>query len=207
LISASSDATVEQDNLAAALAAANDGLVPLHAAGIERHGLVIALAGPSGAGKSTLAAAAVLAGCGYVADEVTAVRPSDLAVRPFHRPIGLRRGGAEALGIELPPGFRGSGPTPYLWDVTSWGRMSAGGRLAGILIVTRANGEPALIELAPAAALAEISQHTVIPDDRLRPAFAGLDQIVRVVPVVRARFATPTEGVALIDTLLARSGE
>ena len=67
--------------------------VPLHAAGVRTDGGgVIALAGSSGAGKSTLGAAAMLAGWGFLAEEIAAVDPVSLAVRPYHRPVGLRRG-------------------------------------------------------------------------------------------------------------------
>ena len=74
------------------------GCVPLHGSAIDSVAGVIVLAGRSMAGKSTLAAAAVLAGYPYVADELAAISPDDFTVRPYHRPIGLRRGGASAIG-------------------------------------------------------------------------------------------------------------
>lgn len=191
---------LEQANLQAARDAV--GSVPLHASAVERDRAVVALAGVSGAGKSTLCAAAVLAGWGYVADEVTAVAPTDLAVRPFHRPIGLRPGGAAALGIEHPgTGSCANGVFP--WEVTGRGRLADGGTLAAIVLVTRIGGGPVgLDDVALPAAMSELTQHTVIPDDQLAEAFRGLDAIVRRVPIRRLTYDTPADGVALLDALL-----
>jgi hypothetical protein len=188
---------LEEANLEAARAAV--GHVPLHAASVEQAGAVVALAGRSRAGKSTLAAAAVLAGYGYVADEITAVSPADLSVRPFHRPIGLRRGGAAAIGVTYPESDDGRYDQVYPWDVDDELTRSPGGALVGIVLVEWGGAhEPLLADVAPARALAELSQHTVIPDDQLAPAFGGLDAIVRRVPIARMQYRTTSEGLSLL---------
>jgi hypothetical protein len=179
--------------------------VPLHASAIDTMAGVIALAGQSGSGKSTLTAAAVLAGYGYVADEITAVSPSDLGVRSFHRPIGLRRGGAEAIGIPYPDAPAGRYDSIYPWVVEGHGVLSPGGRLAGIVIVDRlGEGGPSLADVDGPQALVELSQHTVIPDDRLETAFGQLDSIVRSVPVVRMTYCTTEESLSLLEQLVER---
>jgi hypothetical protein len=194
---------LEEANLAAARAAA--GHVPLHAASIEQAGAVVAFAGRSRAGKSTLAAAAVLAGYGYVADEITAVSPSDLTVRPFHRPIGLRRGGAAAIGVEYPDSDDGRYDQVYPWDVDDQLTRSSGGVLVGIVLVEWGDhDEPRLADVAPARALVELSQHTVIPDEQLVPAFDGLDSIVRRVPIARMQYRTTAEGLDLLAEAMQR---
>jgi hypothetical protein len=196
-------AELEALNLEAARKAV--GCVPLHAASIDTSSGVIALAGQSGAGKSTLAAAAVLAGYGYVADEISAVSPDDLVVRPFHRPIGLRRGGAEAIGIPYPASSDGRSDDVYPWNVAGHGELSPGGPLVGIVLVERTGrGTPSLADVIAAQALAALSQHTVIHDDDLAAGFAALDRIVRSVPVVRMTYTTTDESLALLGQLVER---
>ncbi len=194
---------LEEANLEAARAAV--GHVPLHAASVEQDGWVVALAGRSRAGKSTLAAAAVLAGYGYVADEITAVSPTDLTVRPFHRPIGLRRGGAAAVGVTYPESDDGRYDQVYPWEVGENRTLSPGGTLVGIVLVEWGDDhEPLLEDVAPPRGLVELSQHTVIPDDQLAPAFGGLDAIVRRVPIARMRYGTTAQGLDLLAEAVRR---
>ena len=196
-------AELEALNLEAARGAV--GCVPLHAASIETSAGVIALAGQSGAGKSTLAAAAVLIGYGYVADEISSVSPDDLFVHPFHRSIGLRRGGAEAIGISYPESPDGRYDVVYPWDVAEHGALSSGGTLIGIVLVNRGGeGSPSLADVDVPHALVELCQHTVIPDDHLGDAFGFLDSIVRTVPVVRMTYASTTESLDLLAQLVDR---
>jgi hypothetical protein len=58
-------------------------------------------------------------------------------VRPFHRPIGLRRGGAEAIGVPYPEPSDGRFDVVYPWDVSGHGELSLGGQPAGIVVVNR----------------------------------------------------------------------
>ena len=204
---------VKATDLKAELEAANRlaartavGRVPLHAAAIETTAGVIAFTGPSGAGKSTLTAAAVRAGYGYVADEITAVSPHDLSVIPFHRPIGLRRGGARAIGVEYPDVSDGRYDYVYPYAVEGHGQRSAGGTLAGIAIVDRLGEEwPAIADLDGPQALVELCEHAVVDDDDDLPdAFARLDTIVRAVPVVRMTYRTTEQSLTLLAELVER---
>lgn len=202
-MSASSDLRDELDAANQAAIDAAPGCVPLHAAAIETTAGVIAIAGQSGAGKSTLCAAAVLAGYPYVADEIAAVSPDDLHVHPFHRPIGLRRGGAAAIGVEYPESADGRYDFVYPWPVA--GALSNGGRLVGIVLVDRTDElAPALSIVEGPAALLELSQHTVIADELLGVGFMSLDRIVRAVPIARLTYDTAPQALALVAELVER---
>ncbi len=190
---------LKQANIQHASRSMADGFVPLHASAVDTAAGVVALSGRSGAGKSTFAAAAVQAGWLYVADEIAAVRPEDLTVASFHRPIGLRRGGAEVLGIEI-----GSHVSSMSMSVDPI-RRSPGGRLAAVaLLDRRPDGAGRIARLADAAALSELAQHMVIPDGHLASSFAGLDRIVRATTVVRFHYDSVAAGLDLLAELVER---
>lgn len=178
------------------------GRTCLHAGAVETSRGVVAFVGRSGAGKSTLTAAAVRSGFGFVADEVTAIDTSSLAVTPYHRPIGLRRGGAKALGRTVPDTPDGRFQLVYPWNVPM-GARSCGGVLTLLALVQRSSGEEVVAEVRPAAALAELTEHLVADDDRVVAGFDALDSIVRRVPVVRLRYETPAAGIALVRQIVS----
>ncbi|RZJ85222.1 MAG: HprK-related kinase A [Massilia sp.] len=66
------------------------GYLIIHAAVLQRGNASVILPAPPGSGKSTLCAA--LASCGWrlLSDELTLVRPSDLALVPLARPVSLK---------------------------------------------------------------------------------------------------------------------
>lgn len=177
--------------------------IPLHAAAVtDRSGGVVPLVGPSGAGKSTLAAAAVTGGWGFVADEVTAVDPTDLAARSYHRPIGLRRRGAAAIGIEYPDDEWFDSVLPW---VVGMDARRPGGVVIGVVIVDRNDDRTEITDVAPARALVELIGNTVVPDERrIVEVFRRLDELVRCVPTVRVSYRTPAEGVAALSELAGR---
>lgn len=190
---------LEHVNRAAAISAGD--AVPLHGAAVEApDGRVVVLAGSSGSGKSTLCAAAVLHGWRLVAEEVASVDPTTLAVRPYHRPIGLRPGGAAAIGI-VPPA------QPFFSEVYPWcpaaTSRSDGGPLTAVALVSRGSGRTDPSLLAPAPALTELIRHVVIPhDERVAVGFHRLADLVRAVPVRRLVYDTPDQGVAALEELL-----
>jgi hypothetical protein len=173
--------------------------VPLHAASVVVDGVAVAVAGESGSGKSTLAAAAVLAGHELVADEVSAVTP-ELEVRPYHRPVGLRRGGAAALGVDIPETDDERFGRVYPWRPGS--PLSSGAPLAGVVLVGRVPGPPTTEPVRPALALAELMHHTIAGDERLVPLFRQVEDLVRRVPVARLTYDDPGDGVAVLRDLV-----
>jgi HprK-related kinase A len=62
----------------------------IHAAVLERHGCAVILPAPPGSGKSTLCAALASRGWRLLSDEMTLVRPADLALVPMPRPVSLK---------------------------------------------------------------------------------------------------------------------
>jgi hypothetical protein len=151
----------------------------LHAAAVDVGAGVVAICGVSGAGKTTLAAACVRRGAGYVADEVCATRPTDLHVRPYHRPLGLRPEGATAIGQVVGPDG-GWLPDDIL--------LSQGGPLIAVVMVDRQHADGSRVRVdavRPAAALVELTSLTLQPCGVEAEMFTRLDQLVRRVPVAR----------------------
>lgn len=188
----------------AAAEAVRNGRVPMHAAAIEISRTAVALAGESGSGKSTLCAAAVLSGHRFIADEITAVSPTDRTVAPYHRPIGLRSGGSDALGLAFPDDRRGIPGAVHPFPVDDPASRSDGGTLALIVLVRWHPGQGCTIaDVEPAAALAELSQHIVVDDDAIEMAFHGLALLVRTVPIRRLTYDDPFEGVRCLEAEVA----
>lgn len=66
------------------------GYLIFHAAVLERGNAGVILPAPPGSGKSTLCAALVSRGWRLLSDEMTLVRPQDLALVPVPRPVSLK---------------------------------------------------------------------------------------------------------------------
>jgi hypothetical protein len=192
----------DRDALAAAAAVAA-GRIPFHGAAVARGEHVMVLTGQSGSGKSTLAAAAALAGWGYVADEVAPVDPSTRLVSAYHRPIGLRRQAAQALGLPFPANRTVPG------DAVDWSvpaeLHSAGGTLHTLVVAWWDHDDDAVdtvTVLDPAQAMVELLQHLVAEDAHLTACFSGIEHLVHRVPVARLVYTSPAAGVAALDALL-----
>lgn len=160
---------------------------PLHAGVFAVGGRAVALAGRSGAGKSTLLAAAVQAGHEFVAEEVAAVTDTG-GVRRYPRPIGLRAGGAAALGIEVPGGADGEFGAVYPWRPPSASETDALLLpLSLIALVTRRPGPTEIDPVRPADALRRLTDLTIGGGDAV-VLFRRLEQLVRTVDVVELAF-------------------
>jgi energy-coupling factor transporter ATP-binding protein EcfA2 len=176
-------------NRVAAASMADDCLV-LHAgaftvpdaAGARR---AVALCGQSGAGKSTATAAATLLGHPYVADEVCAVDPDTWRVHRYLRPIGLRAGGAAALGLDH-ASCDGEGPPDKIWHAPLAAEHDP--QLGLVVLVERRSGPTVLEVLGQAEALELLVQHTLGTEGRERLTFRRAEQLVRSVAVARIRF-------------------
>lgn len=111
-----------------------------HGGAVEREGVVIALLAPSGRGKSTLAAALVQRGWAYLSDELVTVDPRTHWVDPFPKALDLSEDSLDLLGApdaltRLAPGKRQILPTAL-------GRVSAGGRLGLVVVLTDESQHP-----------------------------------------------------------------
>jgi hypothetical protein len=90
------------------------GLVLVHAAGLVRDGVGVILAAESEAGKTTLAAGLVRRGFDYLTDEAVAIRPENLALEPFAKPLSIDRGSWHVLA-DLEPDVE-EAVRPFLHD-------------------------------------------------------------------------------------------
>lgn len=68
------------------------GLVRLHAAGAARGGRAVVLPAPMEYGKTTLVAGLVKAGLDYLSDEVVALDPATLSIRPYPKALSVDPG-------------------------------------------------------------------------------------------------------------------
>lgn len=152
----------------------------LHGGVLEIDGRAVALVGHSGAGKTTLTAAGVLAGHGFVADEVCAVAP-DGTVRTFHRPLGLRERGAAALGV--PVSRHRADHLVQLTPASRLGRLAGPCPLAMVAMVRRGAGPARVDLLDQAPALVELCNLTLGAQGSERTMFHRLATLVREVPV------------------------
>lgn len=198
------DEELDDRDAICAEAAIRHGSIPFHGAAIDADAGVVVLAGVSGSGKSTLALAAALAGWGYVADEIAAVDPDTLQASPYHRPVGLRRQGADALGLHFPPERTVPGD-PVDWPVEP-GRRSPGGAVSLIALVKWDRDAPTTCDcVTTSQAMVELMQHLAVHDDHLAWCFRAVERIVRTVPVVRLSYDEPAAGLDALAAHLARS--
>jgi hypothetical protein len=188
-------------NQHAARVAAAAGNVVLHGGAVDVGSRAVAFVGHSGAGKSTMTAAMARAGHHYLADEVVAVA-GDLEVRPFHRPIGLRRGGAESLGVAVPAGPYGQ-VHPYVVGTSAL--LGTGSRLAAVLLLERNDLDavkPRIVPMTPGQALFRLANQTLGATGLERAMFQRLDWLVRRLPVYELHYADLDAAVAEVEGLL-----
>lgn len=77
-------------------------LLLFHASAVEHAGRALVFPGPMGSGKTTLVAGLVQRGLGYLTDEVVAIDPVTLMVRPYPKPLGVDPGSWEVLAALRP---------------------------------------------------------------------------------------------------------
>ncbi len=186
-------------NLYAAGVAARDGMTVLHGGAVDIGGRAVAFVGHSGAGKSTFTAAMSRAGHGYLADEVVAV--DDLVVQQFHRPIGLRAGGADTIGVDL---LDGVDAPVHPYRVGAHGVLGSATPLAAVVLLRRSDDRaepPRLERIGPAQALFELTNQTLGATDLERSMFLRLDRLVRRVPVHQLHYTDLIAAIGLVESL------
>lgn len=176
--------------------AANTDAV-LHASAIDIGGTVVAIVGPVVAGKSTLLLEAARRGHGYVADDVVAIR-SDLTVRPFHRPVGVRLEVADELGVQVPAGPYRDG---YPLVLSAGHRLSEGGRLGLLVLARRADGL-ASDRHSPSWGLMMLANGALRAEGHERAMFRRLAAVVAEVPVLTVWFDQVGPAVDLVEQSL-----
>ena len=130
--------------------------IPIHAAALVRDRKAVVLCGPSSAGKSTLAAWLTHRGWGFLTDEVGLLdisEPAMTVVRPFWRPVGVRRGGPIDAIVDAP-----GEESEVLVPATRIGALGGEAPLAALVCPTYAKGAIGeLTKLSPAEALATVA--------------------------------------------------
>ena len=163
----------------------------LHAGTFTVGDVAVAVVGASGAGKSTTVAAAVLRGHGYLSDEVGSIDMAAWHVQPYHRPIGLRAAGAQAIGVEVPPPVDRYGFV-YPWRPT--GSTGPSGKLAGsaplgmVVFLQRRPGPVEVCAVRPAEALVRLSGVSLAAAGRERVLFRRFEKLARVIKVIEVRY-------------------
>lgn len=175
------------------------GHAVLHGGAVAIAGVVVAVVGHSGAGKSTLTTALTQHGHPFVADEVVAVGDG-LGVAPFHRPIGLRAGGAARLGVGV-----ADGPYEQTFPYHVAGPLGGGEPLALVAILRRCDDpiDARFDDLTEAEALFALSNQTLGATEFERNVFRRLDRLVRRVRTVELHYHDVADAVALLETFAA----
>jgi hypothetical protein len=156
--------------------------VHLHGAALVHDGRALVLAGQSRAGKSTLAGWLTHRGWGFLTDEAALVDPETLTVRPYWRPIGVRRPGP--LDAVIGEGGAEARATDVLVPASTLGALASPAPIACIAFPSLERNEPVgLTPVSPAAALMELTQHFpgLIAGGR-----SGFRRLARLVEAVRA---------------------
>ncbi|CAB4323187.1 unannotated protein [freshwater metagenome] len=177
--------------------ASNTGSIMLHAGAVEFGGSVVVVAGQSGRGKSTLTAALVQSGGGYVTDELVMIDPSDLQVRPYPKALDLGPRSLELLGLPLDDGFV---VDKRHVPVGELGEVSAGGRVAALILLEPENSEEQL--LGDVDAVTELLSHVFAATHTMPDSMTALARLCRSVPVLRLPRSTPESGVERIKQAL-----
>jgi HprK-related kinase A len=102
-----------------AIAASCHQWFTIHAASIERNGLVAILPAPPGSGKSTLCTALALRGWRLLSDELTLINPHTMAASALARPINLKNSSIDLIRAFEPTSAWG----PVTYD-TAKGRVT-----------------------------------------------------------------------------------
>ena len=159
--------------------------VLVHAGALELRGRAVLVVGASGAGKSTATASLVMAGLGYLTDDMTAVGPDGLLTGAA-KPIGLRAPSLELLGLEHRD--LQQPPAEYLVDddrqrfvaASSLGASVVSSAEPGLVVFLSAElpaGDAA--EVRRPMALARLSEYAFDLDRRGGPGFEALAEMVR----------------------------
>ncbi len=183
--------------------ATQSGWAVLHGGVVSIDGLAIAVVGHSGAGKSTLTTALTRRGHRYVADEVVAIR-DDGSVAPFHRPIGLRWGGAQHIDVHVP-----DGPYEHVMPYHVPGPLGGGEPLRLIAILRRTD-EPTTArfeDLNEARALFVLANQTLGASDVERDVFWRLDRLVRSVRTVELHYSDVADAIELLESFASGSAD
>ena len=182
-------------------------IVPLHAAAVERDGVVVVLAGPPRAGKTTLLLDLLECGWLLVTDDLVPLDPATLTATPFPKPLSVRdpeRWARLAGGWDVPDWL----PPPAtvgLLPATAVPCSTLEEYSPGVLVFPtfEPGAEPAIDPLSPAAVVAWAADnlHTRPPGAAgVLPALARLGQRTRG---YRVTYGSTENALELMEKCLA----
>ena len=205
-------------NQRAARSVWSGGSIPLHASTVTTPGGAIVIAGPSHSGKSTLAAAFSLVGgerTAFLADEMTALDPTELVVTPYGKPAALRSPALDLLAPLVPrlqqPGSRFERDERFVPPSELGRRRAAPTRVAAIVFPrftdprsgpVRSGPVPTgvtlpaarLASVRPGEALTRLMRLTLANVSVDTATFRSLERLVRHVPAHDLTFTDATRG-------------
>ncbi len=175
----------------------------VHGGTVVHEGRGILVYGPSFAGKSTMIGALVGAGCGFLSDESAAIDPGSARVHGWPKPLSLRQGALELLGLVDP---EDSTPVPLQFPATELGSGAVVTETAIHLMIETAYDEGVstqLDEVHPADAAVRLAANSL---DLPRFARGGMAVLGRLAAGARAVRLThsmgPTEAAEYVVGLL-----
>lgn len=179
-----------------------EGVVPFHAAALSRGSDGVLFAGRSGAGKTTLSVALAAAGWALAGDDIAPIDLADGRVRPFPKPLSLRRPGPWARAVR-PPGDWPLPPAegPVLVPAAFFGGRVEPFEPTNLLFISY---EP---EARPERAPVSPGQATVLATEYARAqgpaAVAALARLCRSAPAARITYPSTEAAFELIELELA----
>ncbi len=198
-------------NQRVAAAVRSSGSIPLHASSVAGTRGALVLAGASQSGKTTLAAALAVTGqqVEFLADEVSAIDPTELTIAAYGKPAALRMPGRALLAPHVerlrregsrfetderfvPPSELGARPTttPARVAAIVFPRFDANTAGSGI----------ELTSVGPADALTRLIHLTLGSEPVDLATFRSLEHLVRTVDAVEVRYA---DAISAAEQLLA----
>ena len=183
-----------------ARATAADGTV-LHAAVIAGPRGAVAVCGDTRSGKSTLCGAAARRGWWHLSDDLGAVDVAALTVAPYARPMMLRAGGRQLLGVapDLPEGHERFLADDWFLPASALGAVITHEPQPLVAIGLLSWGEEAAIApISRARTLHGLTLHSATLAHR---GAAGFDDLVRVAEGVPGLLVTLGSADAALDLL------
>ncbi len=188
-----------------AVTSADPGTVQLHAGGVQRGRVTLALPAPMDSGKSTTVAALVRHGYSYLTDEIVELGPDGDIRRSYPKALSLDRSSVDLLGGIAEP-FPGADREPQWHVPASWLGPAAEpvlpARVDAIVFPVYAPGSEAqLLPMSPAEAVVLLAESTFRFPERSARSMPVLSDLAERVPAFRLLIDDLDEGVTAVTAL------
>ena len=182
-------------------------ILPLHAAAVERDGLVVVLGGPPRAGKTTFLLDLLERGWLLVTDDLVPLDPVTLTATPFPKPLSVRepeRWARFARGWDVPAWL----PPPTvvgLLPATAVPRSTLESYRVGLLVFPsyEAGAAPGIERLSPAATVAWAGDNLHTRGPTSEGVLPALARFGHGLPAYTIRYGSTAEAMELLEKCLA----